>query len=258
MAIAGGGVAIDEGATGNLSIVDEAGVLRAVVPMPVGQAQQVLVIGEWVGTSSMGTLAAVTGPARIQPSGGSLMGAPLFVLEPMFSYLQGRGTPRGQAAPPGGFTAREPAALNGLTRAYPLSARDGSEYGGMVCQVRGRFHVSRLHTDFIQDQVHVPEGFCPAGAKAAHFHTHPPLEHPLPSGPDYPNADANPGIPYYLMAPVPQSPVFPPRQTRTLKYWNGAGRPASSNLCLRTAGGGWIPSPEIAGNEGAVCATPSP
>ena len=118
MPLAGGGVAIHDLSTGTLSIVDGDGVLRSTSPLPLADAQQVLTLGEWVGTAGTGTLAAITAPAVIQPGGASLLGSPLIVQESMFSYFEGRGNAQRQSAPPAGFTEREPAALEGLRRGH--------------------------------------------------------------------------------------------------------------------------------------------
>jgi hypothetical protein len=59
MAIAGGGVVVRDSWLGDLSIVDETGVVRATVPMPIADAQQVLEVAEWIGLTSQGVLASV-------------------------------------------------------------------------------------------------------------------------------------------------------------------------------------------------------
>ena len=144
------------------------------------------------------------------------------------------------------------------------------EYGGLICKDGNRFRWSEIRTDQIQDQVTVPDTLCPPGTIAAHYHTHPPLESPVPSGNDrsdlnppqplggdYNNARTHPGIPYYLRAPIPNSPVWPPKETHTLKYWwTGTGALPSQNVCKRLTNGSWAPYTELSPN--ANCATPNP
>jgi hypothetical protein len=51
----------------------------------------------------------------------------------------------------------------------------------------------------------------------AHYHTHPPLENPNPSGTDIRNANSQLTVTFYLRAPKPDG-TFPPAATRTLRY----------------------------------------
>ena len=145
-----------------------------------------------------------------------------------------------------------------------------SSTGGLICKDGQRFRWSEIRTDNMQEQVTVPDTLCPLGTIAAHFHTHPPLESPVPSGNDrsdlippqelggdYNNARTHPGIPYYLRAPIPNSPVQPPKETHTLKYWwTGTGALPSQNVCKRATNGSWIPYAELSPN--ANCSTPNP
>jgi hypothetical protein len=99
----------------------------------------------------------------------------------------------------------------------------------------------------------LPDTLCPPGTLAAHLHVHPPLENPYPTDPaDYDNANGHVGIPYYLGAPIPNSPVFPAAQKWIVKYWNGGGKTASENLCVRYPTG-WSPF-----FTGGICVTPTP
>jgi hypothetical protein len=165
-----------------------------------------------------------------------------------FTYLGQVGS--GQQRPRDRFSAttRERAAIDALDWIFTEPLASGAakfEYGGLICKDGERFRWSEIRTDQMQEQVTVPDTLCPPGTIAAHFHTHPPLESPVPSGNDrsdlnppqplggdYNNARTHPGIPYYLRAPIPHSPVQPPREKHTLKYWwSGTGTLPSQNVC---------------------------
>ena len=160
------------------------------------------------------------------------------------------------------FTTREEAALRALDFLYPLSTNANWEYGGFICSRNGRFLWSRFVTDQNQSSVSLPANLCASDTKAARLHTHPPKENPEPSTDDITNANAaaNIGIPSYLKAPIPNSPVFPPVQQRYLKYWHDGTRPAQSNICWRSSAtwqplGGSLLWP---GSVDANCQTPNP
>lgn len=174
----------------------------------------------------------------------------------------GFGGSRRQNAPPPSYTTREEAALRALDFLFPFSAAANIEYGGAVCSRNGRFLWSRFLTEFNQSAVTIPANLCGSNTRVARLHTHPPKEHPEPSGPDInnANAEANLGVPSYLKAPIPYSPVLPPVRQRYLKYWNDGTRPAQSNICWQGAAG-WQPLTDsllYPGSANANCQTPNP
>lgn len=154
MAIAGGGLALRDGATSTLAAVDETGVVRATVPMPIAQAQQVLRAGEWMGSDSAGGLTAVTAPFVVDPSGG------LLLQEAPFAFAQTTGSPRRQAGARTGYPDRERAALRAMDYIYPSARDSGAEFGGLICQRGDEFVWSRFVTQMLQDQVAIPDDIC--------------------------------------------------------------------------------------------------
>lgn len=154
------------------------------------------------------------------------------------------------------YETHEEAAMAMLNYIYPISAFTGWEYGGLICGPAGEYSWSRFVTEGTQSQVdvHGLSSCAPYGAEAAHLHTHPPKESPLPSGflagtigaTDISNADSEPGIPFYLMVPSgPWIGNMPPRSTDILWYEKKPSLTSSREALFKWTINGWqhIPPP---------------
>jgi hypothetical protein len=253
-------VAMHDLSTGMLEVLDSTGTLVDAAAFG----------GRWGYQSGFGLWTEVSSTTGTLSARFSL---PLNEAPNSFIFLGAIGTQ--QNAPRDRFSAktREQAAIDALGYIFTEPLASGAakfEYGGLICKDGQQFRWSEIRTDKLQEEVTVPDTLCPPGTIAAHFHTHPPLESPVPSGNDrsdlnppqplggdYNNARTHPGIPYYLRAPIPNSPVNPPKDTHVLKYWwTGTGSLPSQNVCKRSADGSWAPYTELSPN--ANCATPNP
>jgi hypothetical protein len=241
MAIAGGGVAVHNVATGTLSVVDGDGVLRSTSPLPLTDAYQALRAGEWIGSDANGMLAAVTAPFVVDASGS------LMVQEGMFASSQAGGSARRQGGPKTGYADREQAALAAMDHIYSAATFSDAEFGGLICQRGGEFVWSRFVTQMVQDEVLITDDLCgPRHSIAARYHVHPPMESPEPSGPDVsvPNGTFWRFLPFYLQAPSVEGLRF-----NVYKYWSRLppdqeaheANPlhARHNICVRHTDGSW-------------------
>lgn len=249
--VKGGSLAVRDALTGVMSTLDASGATTSTFPLAIEVPAQ-LRFGLWVGTATPAPSGAASIVAQVT--------APLNAAPVSYGTSQGTagataGNALGQSAPAvRRFSNREEAALKALEFIYPLSALSNKEYGGLVCRSASALVWSQMVFG-TQSAVEVRDSLCPPGTGAAHFHTHPPLEREIPSSPDdYDQADAHPGIPYYLKAPMPHDVTWPPTRTRFLKYWRSLlpAKPAQNNLCRRD---GLTWHPEVAG---AICSTPTP
>lgn len=164
MAIAGGGVTVLDTAAGMLMVVDAMGAQRAVTPLSLASAVQARA-GEWVGTTSTHTLAAVMAPFTIHAGSG---GAEL-QLHP--SFVAGGVSAQRTFAPKVPYPTIQRAAVKALQFYNPVAVRDNTEHAGSICRnPDGRYFSNIPNVSTFSDEV-VPI-FCTGGAQAGRYHTH--------------------------------------------------------------------------------------
>lgn len=85
---------------------------------------------------------------------------------------------RSYVSPPNGFSSAREAARDALNWILKRSIESRKEWGGVICEQRGRFHAMPPRTqgygNTVDVGVHEPNKSCPAGARpVAYYHTHP-------------------------------------------------------------------------------------
>ena len=224
--------------------IDVSGAVTSLGAMPAFSGVQTA-LGVWTGLSYADNQVALT--ARLGPP----------VDPPVFSHRVEGGNPRQSSAPELlSFVSPDQASLKALDFVEPISATSGVEWGGKICKQGNRYLFSRFVTSHIQNSVQVDQlAHCEPDATWGRFHTHPPLELAQPSADDLSNANARPDLVFYLLAPIPNSPVFPPISNHRLRYRAVPNRPANDNTCERV-GQTWQPYMPLSPN--AVCSSHLP
>ena len=235
------GVSVYDETTGGLKELDGSGaVVGSAMFGLVGAVQSRL--GFWTGIDR----------SAETPTLATRLSLPLSEAHTSF-MAAGAGSPPGQNSPRSLiYDDESTAARDALAFIYPASAYRGWEFGGLICQQGSKYLWSRFVTSESQSSVDTEAltTCAPYSLATARIHTHPPKESPEQSGfrcsacgqNDTTNADARPGLTFYLMAPKVDGHE-PPIATHYLRYRMIAGVPSSRNNTFEFVNGIWATYP---------------